>query len=99
LAAQNLPEGALPAILRLPQLSRLELESSFLPLPPMTPLTALHQLKQLRLVDDSERRDALQLPAPADFQAQGGLDSLTVYTRQTWQVGWVLRWVGGKNGV
>lgn len=87
LAAQHLPEGALPAILQLPLLSRLELESSFLPLPPMAPLTALRRLKQLRLVDDSERQDALPLPAPADFTAQGGLDSLTVFTRQTWQVG------------
>ncbi|PRW44604.1 F-box LRR-repeat 6 [Chlorella sorokiniana] len=86
LAAQHLPEGGLPAILQLSLLSRLELESSFLPLPPMAPLTALRRLKQLWLVDDSERQDALLLPAPADFGAQGGLDSLAVYTRQTWQV-------------
>ena len=93
LAAQHLPEGALPAILRLSLLSRLELESSFLPLPHMGSLTALRRLKQVRLMDDSERQDALQLPAPADFGAQGGLHSLTVYTRQTWQVGW-----GGRLG-
>lgn len=86
LAAQHLPEGALPAILRLPLLCRLELESSFLPLPSMAPLTALCRLRQLRLVDDSERSEPLQLPAPADFGAQGGLESLTAYTRRMCQV-------------
>lgn len=77
LGANAVPQACLAAVLQLTtSLTRLELESSFLPLPPLQPLTVLQRLRCLGLYDDGNHDDPLLLPAPAAFP---NLASLTVH--------------------
>lgn len=85
LAGQHLPEGAVGAAAGLDALTRLELESGFLPLPPLAPLTRLRRLRRLRVMDESQREEPLQVPPPSAWPA--GLEALTLFMCSLCQVG------------
>ena len=86
LGTASIPPAAVCAAAALPALTRLELEASFLPLPPLEPLAALPRLAWLRLVDDGTRDAPLALPPASAFRGGRGLASLTVYMQSLCQV-------------